>query len=135
MQGYARTVHAHAQGPLSAEARGDRIEVSSYASEAVLEALGPGESVDGRPPAATPAPVPAASEARGRVLLVEDNTVNRMVAEQLLRVFQRRGRGVDGLPDAGAGWLRRHPSLARRGNGIRAAATANHRDDRQCDGR
>ncbi|MBH1599833.1 response regulator [Stenotrophomonas maltophilia] len=84
MQGYARTVHAHAQGPLSAETRGDRIEVSSYASEAVLEALGPGESADGRTPAARPAQVPAASAARGRVLLVEDNAVNRELIQQQL---------------------------------------------------
>ncbi len=81
MRAHARTVYAHAQGPLAAETRGDRIEVSSYASGALLEALG---SV-ARTSAPLPGPVQAApTHSRGRVLLVEDNAVNRELIQQQL---------------------------------------------------
>lgn len=98
MHGYVRTVHAHAQGPLSAEARGDRIEVSSYVSEAVLEALAPGERAGGH--AVVVKPVRAAV-ARGRVLLVEDNAVNRELIQQQLEeigfAVDAAGNGAEAL--------------------------------------
>jgi len=98
MQGYARTVHAHAQGPLSAEARGDCIEVSSYASEAVLEALGPGERAGGHVAVVKPV---RATAARGRVLLVEDNEVNRELIQQQLEeigfAVDAAGNGAEAL--------------------------------------
>jgi hypothetical protein len=69
---------------------------------------------------------------QARVLLVEDNPVNLLVAQRLLSVLgldlryrdQRRSGpdaharrplrpGADGLPDAGAGRLQRRASLAR----------------------
>ncbi|MDA5342956.1 ATP-binding protein [Stenotrophomonas maltophilia] len=98
MQGYARTVHAHAQGPLSAETRGDRIEVSSYVSEAVLEALAPGESAGGHVAVVKPV---RATAARGRVLLVEDNAVNRELIQQQLEeigfAVDAAGNGAEAL--------------------------------------
>ncbi|HGM7334836.1 TPA: ATP-binding protein [Stenotrophomonas maltophilia] len=98
MQGYARTVHAHAQGPLSAETRGDRIEVSSYVSEAVLEALAPGERAGGHVAVVKPV---RATAARGRVLLVEDNAVNRELIQQQLEeigfAVDAAGNGAEAL--------------------------------------
>ncbi|HGM6729943.1 TPA: ATP-binding protein [Stenotrophomonas maltophilia] len=98
MQGYARTVHAHAQGPLSAEARGDRIEVSSYVSEAVLEALAPGERAGGH---VAVVKTVRATAARGRVLLVEDNAVNRELIQQQLEeigfAVDAAGNGAEAL--------------------------------------
>lgn len=98
MKGYARTVHAHAQGPLSAEARGDRIEVSSYASDAVLEALGAGERAGGHVAVVKPV---RATAARGRVLLVEDNAVNRELIQQQLEeigfAVDAAGNGAEAL--------------------------------------
>lgn len=98
MRGYARTVHAHAQGPLSVETRGDRIEVSSYASEAVLEALAPGESAGGHVAVVKPV---LATAARGRVLLVEDNAVNRELIQQQLEeigfAVDAAGNGAEAL--------------------------------------
>ena len=73
-------VLAHAQGPLNPEQRGDYTEVTCYASDALLLAIGADEPI-------MPAPQPTratAVDARGRVLLVEDNAVNRELIQQQL---------------------------------------------------
>lgn len=79
MRSHTRTVHASAQGPLTAETRNGQVEVSVYASAALLDAL----LGDRRVPA--PAVAKSASaQPRGRVLLVEDNAVNRELIQQQL---------------------------------------------------
>jgi CheY-like chemotaxis protein len=92
---------------------------------------------------------------RGKVLLVEDNPVNLLVAQRLLGVLgvecdtatsgeaallrmaaRPLPAGADGLPDAGGRRLHRDPPLApARDRGRRRFAPADHRHDRQCDGR
>ncbi len=90
-----RTVFAHAQGPLLPEQRGDYTEVTCYASDALLAALGVDELK-----APAPAPLPASAvDARGRVLLVEDNAVNRELIQQQL---EELGFAVDATEDGQA---------------------------------
>ncbi len=97
-----------------------------------------------------PEPLAEDDEQRGagRVLVVEDNAINQLVAEGMLRrlgydvVLAGNGsvavawvavrplrRDPDGLPDAGDGRLRRHPGGA--GAAGRRAAHPDHRDDRR----
>ncbi|WP_142806054.1 hybrid sensor histidine kinase/response regulator [Stenotrophomonas maltophilia] len=80
VQAHARSVYSYAQGPLTAERRGDRLEVSCYASDALLEALAAEAGEQAAP--SLPETVPAGT--RGRVLLVEDNAVNRELIQQQL---------------------------------------------------
>jgi signal transduction histidine kinase/CheY-like chemotaxis protein len=104
------------------------------------------------PAAKAPPPDP---ERKAKILLVEDNPVNLMVAQRLLQVLgaecdtagngqvalektggRRLRPGADGLPDAGAGRLQRHPPLARAGTTAqRRPPRADRGDDRQRDGR
>lgn len=82
-QAHACLVRAYPSGPLAPEKRADGVHVTSYSSPALLRAL----QLE-RPGAGTP--VPAASPhasgqvVRGRVLLVEDNPVNRELIQQQL---------------------------------------------------
>lgn len=88
-------VLAHAQGPLNPEQRGDYTEVTCYASDALLLAIGADEPI-------MPAPQPTratAVDARGRVLLVEDNAVNRELIQQQL---EELGFAVDAAEDGRA---------------------------------
>lgn len=80
---HARLVRADAAGPLSPELHDDGVYVSSYSSPALLQAL----QADPPPlPLAGPAPssMSRPSAARARVLLVEDNAVNRELIQQQL---------------------------------------------------
>ncbi len=85
---HGRVVRANVGGPLSPEQHGDGIHVNCYASDALVLALGG--------PRLAPAVVDVAAqpsgEARGRVLLVEDNPVNRELIQQQL---EELGFGVD----------------------------------------
>ncbi len=93
---HRRVVFAHAQGPLTPEVRGDRTEVTCYASDALLAAIGTDQH---RPSSVLPveqAPVP---RSRRRVLLVEDNAVNRELIQQQL---EELGYDVDAAEDGAA---------------------------------
>jgi two-component system capsular synthesis sensor histidine kinase RcsC len=92
---HRRTVFAHAQGPLLPEQHGGYTEVTCYASEALLAAMGIDELK-----AAAPLPMRASAvDARGRVLLVEDNAVNRELIQQQL---EELGFAVDAAEDGQA---------------------------------
>lgn len=87
---HAGVVRAHAGGPLAAEQRADGLHVNCYASDALLRALGAPPRTAAGPVPVSPSPSPAAI--RGRVLLVEDNPVNRELIQQQL---EELGFGVD----------------------------------------
>lgn len=93
---HQRVVFAHAQGPLTPEVRGNRTEVTCYASDALLAAIGTGDSA---PVAPAPAERTAPSRSRGRVLLVEDNAVNRELIQQQL---EELGFDVDAAEEGAA---------------------------------
>lgn len=84
---HARCVRATAGGPLSPEQQGNDVLVSCYSSTALLSALGAAAQM---PAQATPVPAQpstlavAPSRSRGRILLVEDNPVNRELIQQQL---------------------------------------------------
>ena len=99
-------------------------------------------------------PASADTPLRGRVLLVEDNTVNRRVAQRLLDLYgldvtavndgreavaPARARSIrsraDGLPDAGDGRLYGYTAVARARKRIRCRTPADRRHDSQRDGR
>lgn len=92
---HRHAVLAYAQGPLNPELRGGYTEVTCYASDALLAAIGADE---GAAPAPQANPVPAVN-ARGRVLLVEDNAVNRELIQQQL---EELGFAVDAAEDGQA---------------------------------
>lgn len=92
---HQRTVFAHAQGPLTPELRGDRTEVTCYASEALLAAIGAPQ----QGPAPSAQAERAAAQSRGRVLLVEDNAVNRELIQQQL---EELGFAVEAAEDGAA---------------------------------
>lgn len=93
--GHPHVVHAHAQGPLTPEVQGHHAEVTCYASDAVLCAI---LAEQDAPPAERPQNTPVVS-ARGRVLLVEDNAVNRELIQQQL---EELGFAVDAAEDGQA---------------------------------
>lgn len=93
---HRRTVYAHAQGPLTPDVQGDRTEVSCYASDALLAAIGTDQST---PSAIAPVQSAPVSRSRGRVLLVEDNAVNRELIQQQL---EELGFDVDAAEDGAA---------------------------------
>ncbi|MBA0428741.1 MULTISPECIES: ATP-binding protein [Stenotrophomonas] len=93
---HRRTVYAHAQGPLTPDVQGDRTEVSCYASDALLAAIGTDQST---PSAIAPVQSAPVSRSRGRVLLVEDNAVNRELIQQQL---EELGYDVDAAEDGAA---------------------------------
>ncbi|EPG2415876.1 ATP-binding protein [Stenotrophomonas maltophilia] len=93
---HRHTVFAHAQGPLTPEVRGDRTEVTCYASDALLAAIGTRQQAVSTVPQIERA---AALQSRGRVLLVEDNAVNRELIQQQL---EELGFEVDAAEDGAA---------------------------------
>ncbi len=93
---HRRTVYAHAQGPLTPDVQGDRTEVTCYASDALLAAIGTDQST---PSAIAPVQSAPVSRSRGRVLLVEDNAVNRELIQQQL---EELGFDVDAAEDGAA---------------------------------
>ncbi len=93
---HRRTVFAHAQGPLIPETRGDRTEVTCYASDALLAAIG---SREGASAAVAPPERAVVARSRGRVLLVEDNAVNRELIQQQL---EELGYDVEAAEDGAA---------------------------------
>lgn len=93
---HRHVVFAHAQGPLTPEVRGDRTEVTCYASDALLAAIGTEPHSASSLPPVEQAPAP---RSRGRVLLVEDNAVNRELIQQQL---EELGYDVDAAEDGAA---------------------------------
>lgn len=92
---HRRTVLAHAQGPLTPEQHGTRVEVTCYASDALLLAL----EGDGAPAAERAVTAAAPTRSRGTVLLVEDNAVNRELIQQQL---EELGYAVEAAEDGQA---------------------------------
>ena len=102
-------VRAYANGPLSPQQMADGVHVSCYAGQSLLRALGAlHTAVSPLPPAP---PAAAAVSARGRVLLVEDNPINRELIQQQLETL---GFTVDTAEDGKEGLLawRQHEHLA-----------------------
>jgi len=101
-------VRAYANGPLSPQPMDDGVHVSCYAGQSLLRALG---ALHGAVSALPPAPPAAAVSARGRVLLVEDNPINRELIQQQLEAL---GFTVDTAEDGKEGLLawRQHEHLA-----------------------
>lgn len=89
MQAHRRVVRAYPAGPLSAEDKPDGLHVSCYASDALLRALDDARSDAAR---VLPEVLPAPATENGRILLVEDNPVNRELIQQQL---EELGYGVD----------------------------------------
>lgn len=81
---HATVVRAYPGGPLSPEQRDDGIHVSCYVAEALLRALVSAPDALDEPAPDLPA---AAMPQRGRVLLVEDNPVNRELIQQQLEAL------------------------------------------------
>lgn len=101
-------VRAYANGPLSPQQMDDGVHVSCYAGQSLLRALG---ALHGAVSPLPPAPPAAAVSARGRVLLVEDNPINRELIQQQLETL---GFTVDTAEDGKEGLLawRQHEHLA-----------------------
>jgi len=80
---FGRVVRAYPNGPLAPESRANGTHVSAYAGDALLSALR-GEAAAAGAPQALPSPTAAR---RGRLLLVEDNAVNRELIQQQLEAL------------------------------------------------
>jgi two-component system capsular synthesis sensor histidine kinase RcsC len=104
---YTQVVRAYADGPLIPERRDADILVSCYASEALLSAL---QMVNDSSDADDPqAPFqPTALAGRGRILLVEDNPVNRELIQQQL---EELGFEVDAAEDGEVGLRKWKPGI------------------------
>ncbi|HET7331788.1 hybrid sensor histidine kinase/response regulator [Dyella sp.] len=102
--GHARVVRAYQNGPLIPEQRTDAIYVSCYASQALLGAI---RQKSATPAAAEAAPAATRAE-RGRLLLVEDNPVNRELIQQQL---QELGFAVDAAEDGEQALLSYKPDV------------------------
>lgn len=99
LSSHTRIIRAYANGPLIPEQRDDAVFISCYASEALLSALQRAD--DGLATAARQQPIqPAVLAGRGRILLVEDNPVNRELIQQQL---EELGFDVDTAEDGEAG--------------------------------
>lgn len=105
---HRHVVRAYANGPLSPQQMADGVHVSCFAGQALLRALG---ALHGNLPTGAPAPSALAASARGRVLLVEDNPINRELIQQQLEAL---GFFVDTAEDGREGLLawRQHEHLA-----------------------
>ncbi|MDY0955674.1 ATP-binding protein [Stenotrophomonas rhizophila] len=77
---HARVVRAHSAGPLVARQVDGQLQVSCYSSSALVDAI----LAQVPSPSPQSAPPLAALGQRGRVLLVEDNPVNRELIQQQL---------------------------------------------------
>ncbi|WP_303635663.1 response regulator [Stenotrophomonas tuberculopleuritidis] len=114
LSAHARRIRAYANGPLAAETRDGDLHVSCYSSAALLTALVSAETAPVPPPTTTvpapvaEAPVPGAPEppmmARGHVLLVEDNPVNRELIQQQLEELGYQVDAADNGQSALAMW-------------------------------
>ncbi|MBJ7515915.1 MAG: response regulator [Stenotrophomonas sp.] len=105
---HRHVVRAYANGPLSPQQMADGVHVSCFAGQALLRALG---ALHGNLPTGAPTPPALAASARGRVLLVEDNPINRELIQQQLEAL---GFSVDTAEDGREGLLawRQHEHLA-----------------------
>lgn len=105
---HRHVVRAYANGPLTPQQMPDGVHVSCYAGQALLRALG---ALPGDLPATAPAPAASPASARRRVLLVEDNPINRELIQQQLEAL---GFSVDTAEDGREGLLawRQHEHLA-----------------------
>ncbi|WP_249405734.1 hybrid sensor histidine kinase/response regulator [Stenotrophomonas sp. CFBP 13718] len=99
-------VRASPNGPLSPQPMDDGVHVSSYAADALLRALN--DTVEGAPAVVAAAPVSAMQAAQGRVLLVEDNAVNRELIQQQLETL---GLSVDTAENGSDGLLAWRPDV------------------------
>lgn len=96
---HRHVVRAYANGPLSPQQMPDGVHVSCYAGQALLRALG---ALHGDLPTVAPAPSASPASARGRLLLVEDNPINRELIQQQLEAL---GFSVDTAEDGRDGLL------------------------------
>lgn len=99
---YTRVVRAYPRGPLSPEQRDDAVHVSCYASPALLQALR-GEWMP-VPRMHDAVPQAGARRTRGRVLLVEDNPVNRELIQQQLEELDCQVDAMENGQVALTGW-------------------------------
>jgi two-component system, NarL family, capsular synthesis sensor histidine kinase RcsC len=108
LSSYARVIRAYANGPLIPEQRDDGVFVSCYASEALLSALRLDSDRNATAPSRTEVPIHTQVAAgRGRILLVEDNPVNRELIQQQLGEL---GFDVDTAEHGEAGLRRWKPA-------------------------
>ncbi len=105
---HRHVVRAYANGPLSPQEMPDGVHVSCYAGQTLLRALG---ALHGDLPATGPTPSASPAIPRGRVLLVEDNPINRELIQQQLEAL---AFSVDTAEDGREGLLawRQHDHLA-----------------------
>lgn len=99
-------VRAYPNGPLSPQSMDDGVHVSSYAADALLRALR--DTDEGAPAVVPDIPVSAMQAAQGRVLLVEDNAVNRELIQQQLETL---GLSVDTAENGSDGLLAWRPDV------------------------
>ncbi|MFC4761896.1 hybrid sensor histidine kinase/response regulator [Dyella koreensis] len=97
IDGVKRVIRAHADGPLAPLWQDGALHISCYSSEALQRAILRGEAAE--PDALAPTAIPVNSHAKGRVLLVDDNPVNR---ELILEQLEALGFGVDTAEDGEA---------------------------------
>lgn len=102
LQGHACVVRAYPRGPLSPEQREDAVHVSCYLSAALLQILRgdrlPAPQLQDVPPKVH------VRQTRGRVLLVEDNPVNRELIQQQLEELDCLVDAVENGQVALTGW-------------------------------
>jgi two-component system, NarL family, capsular synthesis sensor histidine kinase RcsC len=103
---YARVIRAYANGPLIPEQRDGSVFISCYASEALLSAIQMESDRAGAVPH-QPSIQSTMLAGRGRVLLVEDNPVNRELIQQQL---EELGFEVDVAEDGEDGLRKWKPS-------------------------
>lgn len=104
----ARVIRAYANGPLIPEQREGAVFVSCYASEALLSALRLGSDHDTAVSPLQPESIQTETPAnRGRILLVEDNPVNRELIQQQL---EELGFDVDSAEHGEAGLRKWKPA-------------------------
>ncbi len=99
-------VRAYPNGPLSPQPMDDGVHVSSYAADALLRTLS--DTSEGTPAVVAAVPVSAMQAAQGRVLLVEDNAVNRELIQQQLETL---GLSVDTAENGSDGLLAWRPDV------------------------
>lgn len=97
---HPRVIRAHAAGPLVARQVDGQLQVSCYSSAALLDAI----LAHPRPAGGPALPAPVAQ--RGRILLVEDNAVNR---ELILQQLEELGFLVDTADNGQQGLQRWSP--------------------------
>ena len=96
---HRQVVRAYPNGPLTPERMADGVHVSCYAGQALLRALC---DLQSDASSLTAVPLPSYAIQRGRVLLVEDNAINRELIQQQLEAL---GFTVDTAEDGREGLL------------------------------